>query len=484
MGLSLSPFNIGNVVNDPSSAAPDATAQFLRALLQGQEAGVRGFEEAGRNSRSSAQLDIEKQQLAFQIAREKTEQNRIKATGEAMKILLPHLIATGQAPSGQGGSGVGGQNTPVPQPGGLPSVGLTGGQEAMPTAPADIYAQFIQNADPSIVKSVNDVMGATVASAQKAYDAKRLGKATQSVVGRNDKGAALAELPPELVLDVLDQVGKLATVETQERRKAIAAKYPAVANETTEQMIARLGKMSGEFATSGDHSMVAALASDIGALTPSKTDYEWFLTKDGKTVYLPKEEGSRLRLGKPISTTGFGFGAAGPLGAMRAMSGIAGMADADEKMRRYEIKVASGQADLTDKDYFQGQISSLYNKQNEAAGLAGHIVPFFGTAAGTQMLERLNKSNPEYAQYLQAAAQWALEESLLSNRPSDFRTKMDEFISAVKPGAKPPIIHDLWKSRSVRLKGYQEGLPAIRAAFERMASMGSGPGVTTIPEQP
>lgn len=476
MGLSLSPFQPGYVLRDESAPA-DPVTTFLKALQSGQEAGLTGYREQQQNSRNSAQLAMDQKRLDFQIAQEKTKQGQIKAQGDAMKILLPHLISTGQVPP-QGGSGVGGANTPVPQPGGLPSIGQTPSQQPTPMAPADIYATFVQTLDPSIVKSLNDDVLPVVESAQKLYQKRQLGQATQRVLKADDVAAALANADPALMVDLLDQQAKVATVKRDQRRQEIGAKYAPVPGETTEQMITRLGKMSSELASAGDHAAVAALASDIGALKPPKEEYEWFQSPDGKsTVYLPKAEGSRLRLGKPITQSGFGFGPGGPLALMRAVSGVAGMGNADEQMRPYEIKVAAKQADLTDKDYFQGQIAALYNDQNKAAGLAGHIVPFFGTAAGTQMLERLNKSNPEYANYLQSAAQWALEDALLSNRPSDFRTRMDEFVSAVKPGAGAQSIHNLWASRSVRLNAYRRGLPAIQNLLDRAAAM---PGVTTV----
>ena len=458
MGISLSPFQPGAVNNQ--GGAPDALAQLLQAITQGTEIGVRGVEESGRNERASAQelgansraalqhkeqmaaTAIRQKEVDFRIQQEKSEQARIKMRGEAIQALLPWMQQMGQGQQAVDALG--------------PQIGLTpsGGQQQWSDQPQ------------------------------------------QQAGGPPDLIGLMQSLPPEVFEGVLENFGKLGDVRKQMTRERISAKFQAPPNEDLPGLVNRLKHMSGAYAAEGDHAMVASLASDIGAIEPNarSEQYEWFATKDGKTVYLPKEEGSRLRLGKPITTTGFGFGSAGPLGAMRAMSGIAGMQDADEKMRKFEIKAASGQVDYNSWDYFQGQLATLYSDARKETGIAGHLVPFFGTATGSVALAHLNRTNPELANYLQAASQWALEESLLSNRPSDFRTKMDEFVSAIKPsggagiGKRPQPnvtgIHDLWKSRSVRLEGYKKGVPALQAMFDRVVASSPGTTLEVLPPPP
>jgi hypothetical protein len=283
-------------------------------------------------------------------------------------------------------------------------------------------------------------------------------------------------------LPLLQQVKQIAT------RERIGAKYapPADGNETAEAQQKRLGQMAAASANAGDHSMVASLAEAIGVLKADRdtTQYEWFQNKDGTTVYLPKKEGSDLRLGKPTGgMTGFGFGPGGPVGVIRAITAIEGMRDAHDKMKRFEVKVASKQISYTDLDFFRGKLATMYDDANKETGL-GHYVPFFGTATGSAVLARLNRTNPDLANYLQSAAFWALEESVLANRPSDFRTKMDEFVSAIKPDAKVQSIHDLWTARSVRLHGFEQGLPALKGLMDRAARMSAAPGVQLVPQEP
>lgn len=434
MGISIPPLVTPQGPNPNQPIGQEAVQAFLQAFLESQRqkgaTSRTSMQEAAAGDRARMQHEADMGNVALRqkeydlkIAEHKSEQARLKALGAALKQVLASGGAMSQGQSAQ-----------------EPQVGLTPSSEQGPQWTDQAQAQ------------------------------------------PTDMAGVLQQIPPEVLSSVLDQMSKVATIHQQQQRDAITKQYPASPNETPALMIDRLGRMSGAFASAGDHSMVASLAEDIGALKPPKAEYEWFMTKDGKsTVYLPKEEGSKQRLGKPITQGGFGFGPGGPLSIMRGISAVAGMQQAHEVMKPYELKVASGQATTTDKDWFQGQISQLYNEQAKQSGVAGYLVPFFGTAVGTQMLERLNKENPEYANYLQAASQWALEDALLSNRPSDFRTRMDEFVSAVKPGAGIQSIHNLWKSRGVRLAGYQRGIPALKALLDRVTVM---PGTTIVPEMP
>ncbi len=90
------------IANLPQVQRPDLSAAFLQAMLGSQQ-------EAGANSRSSAQLDVQKQELALRVAEQKTQQEALKhqqeitrQQGEATQLFLqtimPHLAATGQLP--------------------------------------------------------------------------------------------------------------------------------------------------------------------------------------------------------------------------------------------------------------------------------------------------------------------------------------------------------------------------------------------------
>ena len=102
MGISLSPFQPGQVIGNQPSAAPDPLSVLLAALTQGNELGVRGLEEQGRNSRSSAENEIQKAQLALQgkqldleMADKKMALEDQKMLGAALQVLMPNWLATG-----------------------------------------------------------------------------------------------------------------------------------------------------------------------------------------------------------------------------------------------------------------------------------------------------------------------------------------------------------------------------------------------------
>lgn len=445
MGISLPPVPSGSPQVISGGGAPDPYANILQSILAGQQISQQRLEEKGRNSRSSAEMEIQKAHIALLQAQEKTKQAALahqteiaNQQGEATRLFLEHampqLAATGQLNQ---------------------LLGIGGGSDAA--------MQGVQSAANAIPQAQQMQQGGG---------------------GNQQYQNFLSHMSPEaLVAFQKDIVPVLQQAKQDRVREQIAAKFPVPDNESPAQALGRMQKLSAAYASAGDHTMVASLAESIGALRPSTKQYEWFQKKDGTTVYLPKEEGSQLRLGKPVgSTTGFGFGPGGPMGAIRAISAVAGMNDADQKMKRFELQIAEKKANYVDMDYFRGHLATLYNDATKDAGIFGHIVPFFGTAVGSSVLARLNRTNPDLANYLQAASQWALEESLLSNRPSDFRVKMDEFISAIKPDAKVQSIHDLWRSRAVRLGALNHGVPTLQRLLDRAASMPNMPGTTIVPD--
>ena len=175
MGISLPPFQPGQVLGGNTSAAPDALTTLLAALQQGGELGVRGMEEAGRNSRSSAENEIEKAKLALQgkqmdleAADKKIELENAKIKGEALKQLLPHWIQTGQmAPPAQG-QGQPQQPQPVPQ-GAQPEMQpMQGLQSVIDWLPPELRGDFLK-----------DVLNPTQ-TAQKQVDAARAEQAKRA----------------------------------------------------------------------------------------------------------------------------------------------------------------------------------------------------------------------------------------------------------------------------------------------------------------
>ena len=170
--------------------------------------------------------------------------------------------------------------------------------------------------------------------------------------------------------------------------------------------------------------------------------------------------------------TGFGSGGIGMVA--RQYAAIAGMDNADAAMKPFEDAVQSGTANYTGLDYYKGMWSKMYDA-------SGHIDP----AVHASVYARLNQENPVLANYLASAEQWALEDSQLSGRPSDFRTKLDAYISAIGPNAQKSTIAQRQDFRRTRLKALADVSPAMKAMLDRAAGSdpNAGGGIPMPTEQ-
>ncbi len=159
---------------------------------------------------------------------------------------------------------------------------------------------------------------------------------------------------------------------------------------------------------------------------------------------------------------GLGSGGIGTIA--RQAGAIVGMGNANDVMVPFEQRVLAGQANYTGLDYYKGMWSKMYDA-------SGHMDPV--VHAG--VYAKLNQENPELANYIAAAEQWALEDSQLSGRPSDFRTKLDAYISAIGPNAQKSTILQRQKFRATRLDELNKFRPAMEAAGARMAAAAGAP---------
>lgn len=157
-----------------------------------------------------------------------------------------------------------------------------------------------------------------------------------------------------------------------------------------------------------------------------------------------------------------GFGSQGVVGTGRALAAINGLDNANEQMKAFEKQVHDGKAQVDGMDYFQTQMGKMY----DAKGVMDQ-----GLHAA--VLAHLDDVNPELGNYLQQAEFWALEESNLTNRPSDFRTKLDGFVSALKPNMSQKQIESLWLSRDTRMEGWHKTVPAIQAMLDKASGASS-----------
>ncbi len=161
---------------------------------------------------------------------------------------------------------------------------------------------------------------------------------------------------------------------------------------------------------------------------------------------------------RPAGGGATGFGSAGIGGVARQAAAIVGLNNANERMTPFENAVATKTANYTGLDYWQGMRAKMY----DAKGIKDEAIH-------ADLYAKLNQENPDLANYLISAEQWALEDSQLSGRPSDFRTKLDAFVSAIGPRAGNKMIGDIQKFRSTRLESLNKARVAMEAIMARVA---------------
>ena len=181
MGISLSPFQPGAVNNQ--GGAPDALAQLLAALTQGADIGAAGARTEVQRKSEENRLKLDQKKVDLDIAKEKAAMEREKALGELKRILFQDIADkggmspfSGAMPQGQQpmGSGVGGQNTPVPQGGGLPAISQTpSGTWTPPNDGTPPMAAFMRNLEGVPSELVNSYFAQNlpfVTQEQEKYD--------------------------------------------------------------------------------------------------------------------------------------------------------------------------------------------------------------------------------------------------------------------------------------------------------------------------
>lgn len=124
----------------------------------------------------------------------------------------------------------------------------------------------------------------------------------------------------------------------------------------------------------------------------------------------------------------------------RLTAAVSEMNNAHDNMDQYEAELASGQANINGLQQFLAATGSSFSHDDPASRLVQ-----------TQALALLNSSNPELARYIRRGLSFAEGESMVSNRPSDFRTKMSQFLSTAASGASPDMIQDIQSRRKALL---------------------------------
>lgn len=172
---------------------------------------------------------------------------------------------------------------------------------------------------------------------------------------------------------------------------------------------------------------------------------------------------NRAMLRPPGGMTG-GMGSGGIGGVARTSAGITGMQNAAEGMLPFEEAVRSGKASFDGLDYYTTQLAKMFDAHGNV-DRAIHAAAF----------AHLNKTNPALANYLGSVEQWALEDATVSGKPSDFRTKMDGFVSMIGPNPSSQNIDRVQHFRGTRIDQLSKFQPALESIANRF-TQGQGGG--------
>lgn len=129
----------------------------------------------------------------------------------------------------------------------------------------------------------------------------------------------------------------------------------------------------------------------------------------------------------------------------RTRAGISEMNNSDTNMSPYEEKLATGQADISGLSGFLGRAANTFTHDDPAS-----------QALQSAALDILNGQNPELARYIRRGLSFAEGEGMISQRPSDYRTKMAAFLSQAGAGASREMIQDIQGRRKAILTPLNE----------------------------
>jgi len=146
-------------------------------------------------------------------------------------------------------------------------------------------------------------------------------------------------------------------------------------------------------------------------------------------------------------------GAMGKVSIGRVRTGLTDMEMAGQNMPEFEQKLKEGTASMTGVDQFIKDVGNSFTADGVKAD-----------AARALALARLNKKNPELARYVRWGLKYAEGESMISQRPSDFRTKMAAFLATAPTGdyrtnqALQGMLGDIAQGREAQTKAMRESV--------------------------
>ncbi len=121
----------------------------------------------------------------------------------------------------------------------------------------------------------------------------------------------------------------------------------------------------------------------------------------------------------------------------RLNAAVSEMNNADGWMRTYEKGLVDKTVDISGLSQFIGRVGNTFTHDDPVSqGLS------------SAALATLDRVNPDLARYIRRGLSFAEGESMISQRPSDFRTRMASFLSTAASGASPEMVQDIQSRRS------------------------------------
>lgn len=170
---------------------------------------------------------------------------------------------------------------------------------------------------------------------------------------------------------------------------------------------------------------------------------------DGPGIYTPRSQASGQHAPqKPKAENAMNVAA-----NARLQAAVSEMTNADQSMQQFERELASGQRTINAPAQVLQRLANSFTHDDPLSMLAQ-----------SSSLAMLNRTDPELARYIRRGLSFAEGESMISQRPSDFRTKMASFLSTAASGATPELIGDIQSRRSAIMTPLHEVVRPAHAA--------------------
>lgn len=265
-------------------------------------------------------------------------------------------------------------------------------------------------------------------------------------------------------------------------RQAIAQAFPAAPNETSEQAVDRMKRMFAAYSSAGDTEMMTKLGETLKSIGQPRSESagtpQKFVDEQGRIVWVrpgepvsegltpwtaPEREDRTLVPVQDPETGETTFmrrsdaegksprivarieSAMNTAAKARLKAAIGEMNNAHDGMLEFERGLQNGTVSINGLQQFAGRVANSFTHDDPVSMMMQSTA-----------LSALNKINPDLGRYIRRALSFAEGESMISQRPSDFRTKMAAFLSAAASGASPEMIADIVGRRKALLDPLNE----------------------------